>query len=93
MSEIPPIRPSDTTLPINGKRRIEEPVSPVASRDPDIAEFSPRATVLAKLADLPPREDLVASIREQIADGSYDTDARFDAALDSLLGDVDEGLI
>jgi negative regulator of flagellin synthesis FlgM len=46
------------------------------------------ATYLSKLSALPQvRQDLVNSVREQIAAGTYDTPERLDAALNVLLSD------
>jgi anti-sigma28 factor (negative regulator of flagellin synthesis) len=36
----------------------------------------------------PVREDLIESIRQQIADGTYDTDDKFDRAFDEMLSDL-----
>ncbi|MDX9912700.1 MAG: flagellar biosynthesis anti-sigma factor FlgM [Phycisphaerales bacterium] len=56
----------------------------------DRAEFSETARALALLKSLPElREDLVARIRTQIHDGTYETQDKLDAALGGLLEDID----
>ncbi len=55
----------------------------------DRVEVSAAARLLSRLGDLPEvREDLVARVRGEIEDGSYDTDDKIDAAINSLLEDV-----
>lgn len=46
------------------------------------------ATYLNKLRDNPIREDLVADVREQIADGTYETPEKIDAAVSELAGEL-----
>lgn len=60
-----------------------------AGRAGDSVELSSAATFLAKLRTLPPRQGLVDSVRAEIESGTYDSDDRFDAALDALLEDLD----
>ena len=49
------------------------------------------ALYLSKLRALPEiRQDLVDSVRAQIASGSYDTPDKLDAALDELLSDFSQ---
>lgn len=58
-------------------------------RQPDQVEVSQVATYLNKLRQLPPvRQDLVEAARAQIANETYDTPEKFDAALDELLKDI-----
>ena len=56
-------------------------------RGSDRVEVSQMALYLNKFRDLPIRQDLVDSIRQQIAQGTYDTPEKFDAALNELLDD------
>lgn len=62
--------------------------SPVR-RKADHVEVSEVATYLNKLRQLPAvRQDLVESIRAQIAADTYDTPEKFDAAIEELLNDL-----
>lgn len=65
----------------------------------DTLEISSEAQEAARLADAaearaaeraaqPIRSDRVADIKAQIADGTYETDAKLDAALDRLLDEI-----
>jgi hypothetical protein len=45
------------------------------------------AVYLNKLKNLPIRQDLVDSVRQQISQGTYDTPEKLDAALNELLGE------
>jgi negative regulator of flagellin synthesis FlgM len=56
-------------------------------RGADRVEVSPVATYLSKLKNLPIRQDLVDSVRGQIADGTYDTPEKLDAAVNELISD------
>ena len=58
-------------------------------RGTDRVEVSPVALYLNKLKDLPIRQDLVDTIRQQIAQGTYDTPDKLDAAVSELLGDAE----
>ena len=59
-------------------------------RSSDSVEFSKTAQLLSKLAELPDvRQELVDRVRSQIADGSYETDDKLDAALNGLIEDLD----
>ena len=64
------------------------PVSPAVGRSDDSVEFSSAATFLAKLRDLPPRQGLIDQVRSEIANGTYETEAKLDAAVRSLLEDL-----
>jgi len=60
-----------------------------ASRAADRVEISPAAEAAAKAADTGDiRTDLVNSIRQQIAAGTYDTPDKMDAALSRLLDQI-----
>jgi len=68
-----------------------EPVAPVEgnARGGDQVEVSQLATYLSTLRNLPSvRQDLVDSVKAQIAAGQYDTPERLDAALNGLLEDA-----
>jgi len=79
----PSIEASPRVAPRDTPGRIERPS--------DRVELSDRARLLNKLANLPSvRQDLVDSVKRQIETGKYDTPERFDAALDSMVDDVDQ---
>lgn len=70
-----------------------------AAQPADTLEISSEAQEAARLADAaearaadraaqPIRADRVAEIKAQIAEGSYETDAKLDAALDRLLDEI-----
>lgn len=63
-----------------------EPAPP--RRTLDRVELTDRAYYLNKLRNLPARSDLVESVRQQIEDGTYETEARIDAAIDELAKDL-----
>jgi anti-sigma28 factor (negative regulator of flagellin synthesis) len=68
-----------------------QPVAPIAAvqRGSDQVEVSQLATYLSTLRSLPSvRQDLIDSVKAQIAAGTYDTPERFDAALNGLVNDA-----
>ena len=68
--------------------RAGEPVARIA-RGQDRVEVSSMSTYLAKLKQMPSvREDVVSSVRDQIARGVYDDDAKLDIAIERLLEDL-----
>ena len=73
----------------------EEAVTPVSGsgqrRGDDKVELSTAAQLLGRLNELPDvREDLVAKVREQILNGSYETPEKLDAALSELAKDLED---
>jgi len=63
-------------------------VQPIRRGD-DRVEVSALATYLSKLKQLPAiRQGLVDSVRDQIAQGSYETPEKIDAAVEELLTDL-----
>jgi anti-sigma28 factor (negative regulator of flagellin synthesis) len=58
------------------------------ARGIDQVDISDHAKFLSRLKEGPVRSDLVARVRQEIADGTYDTPERLDKALDGLLSDV-----
>jgi negative regulator of flagellin synthesis FlgM len=55
----------------------------------DQLDISPQADFVAQARDLPEiREDRVASIREQIKSGTYETPEKLDMALNRLLDEI-----
>lgn len=70
-----------------GARGAEQPsASPAATSDQ--LDISPAAAQAADAADDGIRSDLVAQIREQIANGTYETPERVDAAVSRLLDEI-----
>lgn len=70
-------------VPANG------PSSAPASYGVDQLDISPEADLVAQVHNLPDiREDRVAQIKAQIAEGTYETDAKLDAALNRLLDEI-----
>jgi len=90
MSEINPIgRPSVAALNSYGKTSSKPSEVNGSARPTDQAEFSNNARLLSLLNDLPEvREDLVARVRGEIEDGTYETPDKIDALLDSLAEDL-----
>jgi flagellar biosynthesis anti-sigma factor FlgM len=64
-----------------------EPSSPAITSPVDQLDLSPEALSIGQSQSSSEvfRADKVASLREAIAQGNYDTDEKFSAALDSLL--------
>ena len=56
-------------------------------RGSDRVELSGSARILAKIGENPIRQELVDRVRAEIDAGTYDTDAKLDAALEELLSD------
>ena len=55
----------------------------------DQLDISPEADLVSRARELPEiRQDRVNDIRQQIASGAYETDAKLDAALDRLLDEL-----
>ena len=93
MVEIPSIGPGSVG-PINrASERIE--AYRVSENRPqqseplgDRVELSPQAVLLDRLLQLPDvRGDLVEQVREAITSGTYETEAKLNAAIDGLLRD------
>src|SRR5690606_32609732 len=89
------------TMQVNGPSHIHGPqplraphrISPAEAQSPvdhlfgaDRVEISQEAEFLSQIRDLPEiRADRVQQIREQIAEGVYETDAKLDVAVGRLL--------
>ena len=78
--------------PINAPHRSynSQPTpAPSSSFGADEVSISSEASMVSRARDLPDiRADRVASIKAQIANGSYDTDAKLDVALSRLLDEI-----
>ncbi|ADB18664.1 anti-sigma-28 factor, FlgM [Pirellula staleyi DSM 6068] len=73
---------------ISGPHRAQSTAAPSSSSFSglDTVDISPEAQLLSQARDLPEiRADRVAAIKAQIASGTYETDAKLDAALENLL--------
>lgn len=90
MSDINPIaRPQQTTLDGLAKPSRVSTDTQAPARGGDRVELSNQARLLSKLKQLPEiREGLVNSVKSQIEAGNYDTEERFDTALNNLLDDL-----
>ncbi|MEM6854764.1 MAG: flagellar biosynthesis anti-sigma factor FlgM [Planctomycetota bacterium] len=91
MSDIAPLNGPSAASSYLPSGRIERPAasSTDVSRGSDQIELSDTAKILAKLSDLPEvREDLVARIKAEIADGKYETPDKLDAAIEGLAQDL-----
>ncbi len=90
MSEVSPIhRPVAPTLEPHSRTARTQTQADTTTRGEDQVQLSNTAQLLSKIADLPDiRQDLVDRVKASIADGSYDTEDKADAALDGLLEDI-----
>lgn len=94
MSDIAPVSNSSLIGAISANearaRKAEqiESTEVALTREADAVEISPFARYVAIARENPVREDLIESIRQQIADGTYDTDDKFDRAFDEMLSDL-----
>jgi negative regulator of flagellin synthesis FlgM len=90
MSNVSPLhRPAAPTL--DPQVRPSKPQASVdtARRGEDQVELSDKAQLLSKIADLPDiRQDMIDRVKASIADGSYETEDKTDAAIDNLLEDI-----
>jgi negative regulator of flagellin synthesis FlgM len=55
----------------------------------DRVQLSDHARLLSQLRQNPIREDLVSRVRNELAQGTYETDAKVDQAIDELQADLD----
>jgi hypothetical protein len=62
-----------------------------AARATDRAELSPIAGYVSRLRDLPVREELVVRVRGELRNGTYESAAKLDAALDEVGKDLAGG--
>ena len=91
MSDIAPISRTSATA-IQTRPNVSKSAVTAESTTPrksDSVEFSQAARYLAKIAELPDiRQDLVDRVKGEIAAGTYETEDKIDALLDSLAEDV-----
>lgn len=90
MSDINPIaRTQQTTLDAVNKPARAYSDAATTTRSSDRVVLSDQARLLSKLKQLPEiREGLVNSVKAQIEAGNYDTDERFDTAVNALFDDL-----
>jgi negative regulator of flagellin synthesis FlgM len=78
--------------PVNSPHsaRINRPAStPSSGPIQDEVQISDAARLLDKVSDLPAiRQDRVNQIRQQIADGTYETPEKMQIAVERLLGEI-----
>ena len=93
MTNLSPINSGATgrIVPVEVRPESVETRKPArARRVDDRVEVSDKARFLAKLNAMPEvRSELVERIRGEIANGTYDTDEKFDLAIDAM---IDESL-
>lgn len=66
------------------------PVEVSITRPSDRVDISDRAKFLSQLAAMPEeRSELVDRVRRELAEGSYDTAERLDAAISNLLDELE----
>ncbi len=90
MSEVSPInRPVAPTLDPQTRTARTKPQADTTTRGEDQVQLSNTAQLLSKIADLPDvRQELVDRVKASIAEGTYDTEDKADAAIDGLLEDI-----
>ena len=91
MSEISPLSQSTAPLKTLSDRRVADgsASAPSSTRSGDSVEVSASAQLLARLAALPDvRHDLVSRVKGEIAAGTYETNDKLSAAVESLFNDL-----
>ena len=90
MSDITPLhRASATSYSHTGRAKPAVTTTAPPSRGADRAEFSSASQILAKLSQpAEVRQSLVDRVRAEIAAGTYETDAKLDAAIEGLYQDL-----
>ena len=90
MTDITSISNQQAAISRLNSSRSSTPATPAANssnaRGADSVELSDTANLLAKLRDMPDtRQDLIAQIRAEIANDSYLTDEKIEAAIKGLM--------
>jgi len=90
MSNVSPIiRPAAATLETQTRPSRTQTQADATSRGEDQVQLSNTAQLLSKIADLPDvRQGLVDRVKASIADDTYESDDKTDAAIDNLLEDI-----
>lgn len=91
MSDIAPIAASavDRTETLAHVRPPDRGESSAPIRSVDRVELSEMAQFLSRLNNLPIRSELIDRVRREIAEGTYETEERLDAAILALQDDLD----
>lgn len=97
MTDISPIntgrlsRPDRTRGPdARPAQQVSEDTRAHTGRAPDRVELSSRARFLNQLKnEAPERTDLIARVREEIENGTYETPEKLDAAVDAIKEDLE----
>ncbi|NLX06814.1 MAG: flagellar biosynthesis anti-sigma factor FlgM [Phycisphaerae bacterium] len=93
------IQPTGSSYPadrVSGARPNKAGSQPVAPKDngEDQVEISELALWRSKIDSLPEtRAEKVAAVRQEIAAGTYETEQKWDAALDSLIEELNNGFV
>lgn len=77
--------PDDLAGPVRGTPAWWRGMGDAPQQADDSPPMEPAPHKKPKKEGKPIRMDLVARVRKEIADGTYDTDAKWDATLDRLL--------
>lgn len=91
MTDINPIQSASSVYAYQGVQRSRPSASdaPATVRQPDQVELSAAAQWVSRLKELPEiREDVVDRVRQEIAQGTYETPEKLDAAAEEMLSDL-----
>ena len=92
MNDLGPIgRPSAGAFGHNGRisTNHRNAATPAAPRAGDEVELSSTARLLSKLHELPDvRQDVVDRVKQEIANGTYETPEKLEAAIGGLIEDL-----
>jgi negative regulator of flagellin synthesis FlgM len=73
----------------HGVRSAQPTARPDAAQITDEVDFSEAAQFMEQINQMPEmREDRVEAVRQQIAEGTYETSDRLNAAIDRLLDEI-----
>jgi negative regulator of flagellin synthesis FlgM len=73
----------------HNNRRVDGPQSTQSAQPQDELSLSSEATYVDQVRSLPDvRQDRINSIRQAIADGTYETEHKLDSALSALLDEI-----
>lgn len=90
INPLPPFTPAIQVRPaaLRAYRQQADPAAEPAQGDR--AQFSEHARMLARLAELPKvREHVVDRVRAQIAEGTYESPEKLDAAVHALIQELE----